>query len=856
MSKKLAFLLVVSNAMFAETNTTLYQLDATVIEANLFPYQNGEQISTQTLQSNPTGNGDITSILKMLPNVQFDSKQLNSVSPGEIDPANISISGGLFYQNAFMIDGMSMNNDLTGGVGTATSSVGYSEDYTPAEQRGFKGRSQGLNIDTSLLESIKVQDSNIGASYGGFTGGVVEATTKRAEKDFGANLSYQISQGNASSEAFSLTRYHIYGDKESFFNSTLGINQPKFVKHGFRSSLESKLNERLGIIASFTTMQSIIPRKSPESMDEHSQEVLYKDKKELRQSYNFFIKAHYQATDKMLLEAQYAFMPQYNRYFDSEVKDSDTTIQTGGHQAGLKALINNKLGFFTAQTNVNFFEESRRSKKATQKQWNYSPTKNWGNSSGSSWEGGLGDEDMKQNEFDIKLTQNIEPYVGEKFENAVNFGAELGYTKAYFHRLKDSYTALTADALNADTCIDEFCYFNPGTNEGQYFIMLNKYKAGKFKLGSTTMALFVEDEIKFDLGEQGGIRTRFGLRMDYDTYMSKAPIAPRFALSYIAPWGGGIDKRLNTSLNFGANRYYGRSLFAYRLSDGLETLEETYMRMNDAAIPFDTNTLIDTGLNTTNFKKIKIPYDDELSAGITQQLGLFDFNAKYIHRFGKDQVRRTCILDENGDCPMLAVYTYDNSGTSKADIFTISLTNAIPFRLNYINNYFSFAYDYTDIRRNYNDYSENYNAAELNNWVLYNGTLMRLTQINVSNFARPYTLRFSTTHQFKLGKTNYLINNFLRYRGAYTTTIETGNGNGLQDNPYIYEDIHIGGSFTWDMRVGFDINVKKRHTFYTNIDIFNVLDKATLAIYKNSKSNPRLTYEVGRQFWVQVGYRY
>lgn len=284
------------------------------------------------------------------------------------------------------------------------------------------------------------------------------------------------------------------------------------------------------------------------------------------------------------------------------------------------------------------------------------------------------------------------------------------------------------------------------------------------------------------------------------------------------------------------------------------------MRMNDfsaddAAIPFDENTLLATGSNTTNFKKINIPYDDELSAGITQEFDAFDLNTKYIHRFGREQIRRACILDENGDCPATASYTYDNEGKSEADIFIISLSNSVPFRLNFIDNFFSFAYDYTNTRRNYNDYSEKYNSAELNDWVLYNGALTRVSQINVSNFARPHTFRFSTTHHFKFGKTNYLINNFFRYRSAYKTTISTG-GSGSEADPYLYEDIRIGGAFVWDMRVGFDINLYKGNTFYTNIDIFNVLDKATLTTYKNSKSNPTLTYEVGRQFWVQVGYRY
>ncbi|TQR60910.1 TonB-dependent receptor [Campylobacter troglodytis] len=847
MKIKLALVFSLTVASFADDELKKFELESTTIQADLFPYQSGSSLSQEYLSKNPTGNGDITSILRVLPNVQFDNKALSSNSPGEIDPAKISISGGLYYQNAFIIDGMSANNDLTGGVGIGTSSLGFNEDYTPAEQRGFVGRSQALNIDTSLLESIKVQDSNIAASYGGFTGGVVEATTKRAEKDFGANISYQISQGNANEGAFSLTNYHIFGDKEAFLRSTLGRNQPKFTKHSFRSSFESKINENFGILASFTTTQSIIPRKNPESMDENSQEVVYKDKKELRQSYNFFVKAHYQASDKLFLESSYAFMPQYNRYFDSDAKDSDTTIKMGGHQFGTKAIIDNNFGFLTASANVNFFEESRRSKEAVQKRWSYSATKNWGNSFGESWEGGYGDEDMKQNEVDLRLTQNITPYASEKFENALNFGFELGYTRAYFHRLKDSYLANVALPLANADCVDEYCYFNPSTNEGQYFMLLQSFKAGKFALDSTSLALFAEDEIKFDLGKGGGLNARLGLRMDHDTYMSKYPLAPRLALSYIAPW------KSRTSLNLGANRYYGRSLFAYRFNDGLGALEENYFR-SDANEAFDENTLLNIGTNDTNFKKIKIPYDDELNIGITQQLGAFELNTKYIHRFGRDQVRRTCILNQNGECPQNPIYTYDNNGKSDSDIVAISLANYEPFELSIFSNYFSLAYDYTNTKRSYNDYAQSYNPAATNTYVLYRGSLQRIADLNVANFARPHTLRLNTTHSFKLGRTSYLINNFFRYRSAYKTTISRGGSGSLVD-PYIYDDTRIGGALTWDMRVGFDLRLYKS-IFYANIDIFNVLDRTVTTVYNSSKSSPTLSYEVGRQFWLQVGYRY
>ena len=196
------------------------------------------------LESNPSGNGDITSILRILPNVQYDNAQLKSTTPGEIDPANISISGGLFYQNNFMLDGFNMNNDLnTIGGANSNNLVGL-----PIS------RSQGLNVDTQLLESIVVQDSNVSAAYGRFTGGVVEANIRKPRNDgYHASVSYQYTSD-------SLTQYFIHPSIESTFATSSDENyQPHFTKHLIRANAEGYVTQNLGLIGSFSTTRSYIP---------------------------------------------------------------------------------------------------------------------------------------------------------------------------------------------------------------------------------------------------------------------------------------------------------------------------------------------------------------------------------------------------------------------------------------------------------------------------------------------------------------------------------------------------------------------------------------------------------------------
>ncbi|WP_258864150.1 MULTISPECIES: TonB-dependent receptor plug domain-containing protein [unclassified Helicobacter] len=859
------------------------------VNADLEKFQSGESLNRKMLDSNPSGNGDITSILRILPNVQYDNAQMRSTTPGEIDPANISISGGLFYQNNFQLDGFNMNNDLD---------PAGSNGSNPVDITALPGRSQGLSIDTSLLESIKVQDSNIGAAYGGFTGGVVEANTRRATKKFGAKISYQVTQGNAAPGAFSMTNYHIYAPNaqsyENFLNSTSAGSQPNFIKHILRSSFESKINDRSGVIASFTTTQSFIPLNAYTGTQIDS--TLDSSRKtQKRQSYNFFLKGYYDFGESLRVEASYAYVPSYNQYFIVNTKDSDFNLQSGGHQAGLKTMWENRLGLLSVNANFNFLENSRSGSAQHMKGWRYSADKNW-NPNGSNGEGGYGNVDTRQINFTLKAIQDFEPLTLFSFwENKFNAGAEVGYVNAYYRRYEDtifSGSAFTRPMAQGEICTDtEWCSNAPvytnglpaswADNNGQYIYRGTLYKAGKINVDNATAALFVEDSMKFSMGRAGDINMRLGLRLDYDTYMGKAPIAPRFSLNYIAPWSEWESGRnFATQLSFGANRYYGRNLFTYALMDGRSALEYELSRF-DPTTPLETDAV--QYKNDTNFSKLRVPYSDELMAGVVQRIYMFNLGAKYIHRFGRDEIRRGC-FDPNGNLSALNCrsnspgltsdlrFAYINEGRSDSDIITLSLQQNEALEFWRVKNYVLFAFDWTNVKRNYADYADNLTSAQLaNQWISYDGQLIRYADRPADNYVRPYTFRLTTTHNIDFGKVRLLWNNFFRYRSSYVVMASTSeanrdqfdtNGDGVLEPVDTFKPFNVRGAFTWDMRFGFDINIAGQNTLFVNLDIFNVLDNRNMAVYNltstigsaNFSAVP--VYEVGRQFWVEVGYKY
>ena len=844
-------------------------------KAEFEAYQSGNQIGREMLDSNPSGNGDITSILKILPNVQFDNAQLKSTTPGEIDPANVSISGGLFYQNNFQLDGFNMNNDLDPNGGTSNG---------PDSIRG--GRSQGLNIDTSLLESITVLDSNVSASYGGFSGGVVEANVRKPRTDgWHGNFSYQHT-------ADYFTQYFIDERQESNFYTSSDENyQPKFHKHLIRANTEGYITNDLGLVASFTTTQSFIPLQAYSTMATNKGGTENNSTRtQKRQSYNAFVKAHYNPTDNLTLEANLAYIPQFNSYYNAVAKNSYYEMRSGGWQSGLKALWQAPLGLWSNTLGYSYLQNSRKSEADYFMSWYASSEKNWAiNSANRANEGGYGDMDQLQHSLNYKSDFAFDTINLGKFKHDLRVGAEIIYQSLAKNRLND-YIGFnnpvpikagqncpnTPDNLGLWSCSNAKPTSKPSgtawndydTSQGQYFNSISIYReAGKVEFDNIAYGVFAEDEITLDFERTGSVKARLGLRIDGDSYMDKITLAPRFAMNYISP----APKEWHTTITFGANRYYGRNLFSYRLYDYNQRFTKKFSR--NAPSESWSETPNNTSTSPYKFNQLNVPYSDELMGAITQNLDIFSVGVKYIHRNGKDEIMRLRRSDLN--LPNESGYannytTWTNDGASESHIISLIVQNLKPIQTFGIHHYYLFAFDYTKTQRSYNLYSSD-DAYYDNKDIMYNGQIIKYRDRPVENYALPFTIRLNTTHSFDIGRTKWLLNNFFRYKAGYDRMVFINKTHPDYNNAFKgdqYGKMHFKGTFGWDMRVGFEVDFYKsqawKHTLYVNVDIYNVLNlknmttlsgvSGAISSFASTSSIP--VYEVGRQFWCQVGYKF
>lgn len=269
------------------------------------------------------------------------------------------------------------------------------------------------------------------------------------------------------------------------------------------------------------------------------------------------------------------------------------------------------------------------------------------------------------------------------------------------------------------------------------------------------------------------------------------------------------------------------------------------------------------------FNELNVPYDDELMLGISQNLWLFTATLKYIHRNGKDEIMRRARSASSGNAPLLPGYSnsynfYTNDGSSKSDIITLTLNNTTPIDTLGIKNIIILAFDLTNTKRTYNLFAAD-EAYYDDTDIMYNGQIIKYRDRPTDNYTRPYTLRLNTTHSFGIGRTKWLWNNFFRYRAGYDRMVLIPSNSPDRDPNFSgqqYGKMHFKGAFTWDMRIGFDVNVYKGNTLFMNLDVYNVLNTQNMTttsslntlIYSTNTAVP--VYEVGRQFWVQVGYRY
>jgi len=786
--------------------------------------QGTQVLDRSTMDALTGGNGDITSLLKINPNVQFSNNQMHTGQQGEIAPADISINGAKFYENLYQLDGMSINNDIN------------PAGNNPNDNAAPASASQGFAVDTSLLCKVTVRDSNVGAEFGRFNGGVVSADTCAPTRKFGGRISVETTRS-------AWMQYKIAPEEQVAYEQSTGQErEKKFEKWTYRAALEGKPSEDLGLIASFVRRTSEIPLQSYANGNVSGGDANTKVEKRLLD--NVFVRGFWSPDATIEADLSFQDSPGEEKHFLQNFKNSFFKLETGGQaiNAGLK----NKLNGVTLSSRLNWstMNSSRDADASYTKAWRYSAgDKNWGyKSSTTAWnssEGGFGDVNQQQETLNYTAKADWDAVNLLGGSHRFQLGLELEKKSSFYER-KTQYEAYTV-STNTTSCTlvsgamdSEYCSLATTWNSstGQYLKNRMVYFAGKFVVNDKSQNLFAQDEFTY-----GSVKSRLGLRYERSDLASKPTVSARSAFFWDV---FGDDK---TQVEAGLNRYAGRNFMQYYTYRERLSLQTTSQARASAAVLWGTPVLATTA-NMYHLGELSVPIEDETILAARQKWAGFLWGIKGIQRKSRNEVVLT--LHSVGN------YWWDNIGKSDSDTFALTAETLRPLQFLGTSTSIMAAIDRTQTKTSHASYADtiSISGGDLEEQVMWDGKVIKLIDRPADNYNRPLSARlFFNTY---IPSARLHVGNMFRYRAGYEKMIQKGtvlyNGSSITN----YEKGKFGSAITWDMRFNLALPTVSGQEATLSLSVENVLNR-TNAI---EDSGTYLTYEKGRQFWLELGYKF
>ncbi|MDO4896781.1 MAG: TonB-dependent receptor plug domain-containing protein [Moraxella sp.] len=816
-------------------HVTLNTLEATV--TNPFSQQVGTQkLTTDDIKNRPTGNGNITELLKHNPTVRYSNNADTSTSAGEIKPNEISIHGEKFYHNNFVLNGMSNNDNIHPYGDSANNAQGQNPYELPS------GGTQTFWVDTHLLKNVEVFDSNISAKYGQFTGGVINAELIDPDtKSPSGRVFYRTSRDD-------WAKYHLSESDQSDFENAYNNLQPKFTKHQYGVSVNQPINAKSAVLFSYNATTSDIPFNHTQLR--HASEdtwLVNQGGVQERKNETFLLRGIYHADNGDTIKATAMYSPHESLRFKNNVKNGMFTITGGGYNANIewdKDLSWAKASSYLGYKNViNEIDHQENDYHIYRRNANSSVV-TWRDNSATAKFGGYGTYSNEKDIITAKQDFKVPTYKIGNTDNNLIFGWQIDHATAKYSRDTQSnlytYTNNTSVVCHGDsTCVDG----------EQYASRKTVYDIRNAKVSDHTYAMYLENTSKFN-----NLDLSVGLRTDHNSLLKNTNLAPRLS----ATWDVFGDER--TRVFGGANRYYGNSILAYALRQGIGN-NEIYTRSVSGGVLGDW-TLSSTGVGGSrhySLSDLKTPYSDELNVGIAQKwLGAL-WTAKWVRRDGKDQ-----FTGKRADQAVSGVRDWwlVNDGTSKNQNVSLSVQPIAPMGFEYADVNWQLNWSWQKSKSNNTHYDTlTTDLVDTADMVYYDGKIMDYSELPLSDFNTPWKAGLSINTFFPkhhitwVQDLNYTAGH--RYLTSKSSDEFTCAGDarcddwdGIVVRPY--SEDKQSGYFTMDWRFNYEKPLNNGHSLGVNVDVNNVLNKVIVS----SQTSSNNTYKLGRNFWLGVNYNW
>lgn len=778
----------------------------------------------EDLEKTPNTQKTISEFLKVHPNIQFSNQNNQASSQAEISATDMSIHGALPYNNSFLLNGMSFNNEINP----------YSGNNSLNSISDLDGSSQAVTINTDLLCNLEVLDSNVSAKYGKFTGGVISATTCAPQTDVGkvhgsVNYDYTDSSWNRFN--------YINADEDAEFNDpTQKEAQKNYSKQGLSADAYGRFTENFGINLGIAQRQSDIQAHS-----QLNDQRPYNEKREVN---NAALEMFYDPNDDLSIKLGLQHQEDKKLRFVANTLTDGIQQTSNNHAINLN--IDKRFDQVTVKQNVSYQEKQneRLSNTDNQYSWYKSADKDWGTSTQST-EGVSGTIFSTQKTFEYHVNTEFSPLQFLATTHQFNLGAGFSHNEAQWARPNDftAYfvpTKFGTNCIKNDGTLAEACdpsYIPSKDLSGQYSLKKTLHHAGQLDVQQDAWFAYAEDRINWN----DTLEAVLGLRYDYDSLSKNSNLAPRTAFHY-KPFA---DQRLKFTT--GWNRYYDRYLYNFDLQEGLNTLKEIYTRTD-----LNADWKASTATASLNVKRsdLDLPYADEWLIGLSTAMNNWRMQLKYVNRDYQDQYYLI-----RPDATDLWTRIYSNGKEYRSENMSFTLANIAPIDVLNAKHRFNFALNYSDTQRDYNDADE----VELKEYshVLYDGKITASHDIPASDYNVPLTARLSwdfTPNRFE----GLNISNFLVYKPRHDGLIKSSipakdqiQHNGL---PIIYRYDHtdVPSVVRWDMRASYTHHFSKDYSGIFGLTLNNVTNRHN----KYLESDNYLKSEIGRQIVADVSFKF
>ncbi|WP_213014878.1 TonB-dependent receptor plug domain-containing protein [Acinetobacter rathckeae] len=831
----LVFCALVNTAYAEEKTAGFDEQDTIIVRSTPTSQSMGTQIITATqIAKMPTRNGSVTELLKNNPNVQFSNQADNGNTPGELQPENVSFHGEKFYQNSYLIDGLSNNNTINPGANNgelSNSPDGYSPTDLPA------GGTQSFWINSELIASAEVFDSNISAKYGGFTGGVVDAKLKDPDltKPSG-RIAFRTTNDH-------LTEYHV-DDRisEAFEQATSLYYQPKFNKKFYTASINQPLSDQAGIIFSYNRQTSEIPSY-------HS--ILGQWEDQSRKSESYLLKGNYLFANGDTLRATAMYSPHESTYVKKDVQEGAFTNTGGGYRLNLEwehlanwGKVNSLIGYQFEENDIQH-ESDYFVSWYSRYQNTASKTINW-NSTGTSstatrlgYYGGYGHFATQKSSLTAKQDYALNPLQWGQTQHQIDLGWNVENYSARYQRFNDVVVSRGTPTWSSTTVCqsgDVLCISGE-----QYFKSRTLYPARLVKGNYTNYAGYLQDSMLWK-----NLEVTAGVRLSYDDYLSNLNISPRLS--------GSLDVfgDHKTRLFAGANRYHAQSLLAYKLRQGIS---ENYTQTRTSASTAWTTGSLNKASYDYDISNLKTPYSDELNLGIAQRIADTIWTLKYVNRQGRDQFGRSSTTAVDGQ----KYYYLTNDGKTKGNTVSLTIEPISPYQFKYLDLTWNFAANYSNNKSSSQSYYDVSNTDE--NMVVFNNKLMQRGDMDALDYNTPWTAFFNV--DMSVPRWNFNWTQRLGYTSGYksystSTLICDGTGGvcgSYVGNATLYMPVKYNNYVSYDWRFSYIKPMFKSQSLELTLDVMNVFNTA-IESYKSTTLSSAITYKTGRQIWLGAAWNW